>query len=247
MTTQPLPWATPLRELSEYLLRMSEGQEGRSREEHHEERESRGHRTERSGHYEERESRGHRSERSVQRERGGRERHRVGRGDVYAATLLLLDEQSLHGYQIIQLIEERSGGNWRPSAGSVYPALQLLEDQGYIQGEQQESRRVFHLTEAGRAYIPDHRTELVAARDAVTARMDSGDSDCRTCSTRWKRRSGRSSTWGPRPNWQPPRNCWSPSAANSIASLPMTLPIVHVIDSNRGQSNAPQVRPMERR
>lgn len=176
MTTQPLPWATPLRELSEYLLRMSEGQEGRSREEHHEERESRGHRTERSGHYEERESRGHRSERSVQRERGGRERHRVGRGDVYAATLLLLDEQSLHGYQIIQLIEERSGGNWRPSAGSVYPALQLLEDQGYIQGEQQESRRVFHLTEAGRAYIQDHRTELVAARDAVTARMDSGDS-----------------------------------------------------------------------
>lgn len=91
---------------------------------------------------------------------------------MYAATLLLLDEQALHGYQIIQLIEERSGGKWRPSAGSVYPALQLLEDQGYIQGEQQESRRVFHLTESGKAYVESHRAELVAARDAVTARMD---------------------------------------------------------------------------
>jgi len=101
----------------------------------------------------------------------------VGRGDVYAATLLLLEEQPLHGYQIIQLIEERSGGHWRPSAGSVYPALQLLEDQGYIQGEQQDNRRVFHLTESGRTYITDHRAELVAARDAVTARMDTGDAD----------------------------------------------------------------------
>jgi len=101
----------------------------------------------------------------------------VGRGDVYAATLLLLEEQSLHGYQIIQLIEEQSGGRWRPSAGSVYPALQLLEDQGFIQGEQQDSRRVFHLTESGQTYIAEHRSELVAARDAVTARMDTGDAD----------------------------------------------------------------------
>jgi DNA-binding PadR family transcriptional regulator len=102
----------------------------------------------------------------------------VGRGDVYAATLLLLEEQSLHGYQIIQLIEEQSSGRWRPSAGSVYPALQLLEDQGYIQGEQQDSRRVFHVTDSGQSYIAEHRSELVAARDAVMARMeDTGDAD----------------------------------------------------------------------
>ncbi|MGO8951542.1 MAG: PadR family transcriptional regulator [Ktedonobacterales bacterium] len=164
METQAVSWPsefTAMHDLSRYLMRMSQGREERSRHERHEESESSRHRTERSG----------------RRERGGRERHRVGRGDVYAATLLLLDEQALHGYQIIQLIEERSGGNWRPSAGSVYPALQLLEDQGYIQGEQQESRRVFHLTESGRAYIREHRTELVAARDAVTARMDSGDAE----------------------------------------------------------------------
>src|SRR5579884_569831 len=54
---------------------------------------------------------------------GGRGRGRgprVGKGDVRAATLLLLAEQPLHGYQIIQLIDERSGGLWRPSAGSIY-------------------------------------------------------------------------------------------------------------------------------
>jgi DNA-binding PadR family transcriptional regulator len=101
----------------------------------------------------------------------------VGRGDVYAATLLLLEEQPLHGYQIIQLTTERSNGQWRPSAGSVYPALQLLEDQGLVQSEQQDSRRVYHLTETGRTYIEEHRSELVAARDAVTARMGTGDAD----------------------------------------------------------------------
>lgn len=99
---------------------------------------------------------------------------RVGRGDVRAAILLLLAEQPLHGYQVIQLIEERSGGMWRPSAGSVYPALQQLEDEGLVRAEQQEGRRVFHLTDAGRAHVADHRDELAAARDAVTGGIDTG-------------------------------------------------------------------------
>src|ERR1039458_4925057 len=59
---------------------------------------------------------------------------RARRGDVRAAILALLREQSRNGYQIIQEIERRSGGLWRPSAGSVYPALQLLEDEGLIEG-----------------------------------------------------------------------------------------------------------------
>lgn len=106
--------------------------------------------------------------------RRGRGGPRVGRGDVRAATLLLLDEQPLHGYQIIQLIEERSGGIWRPSAGSVYPALQLLEDEALVRAEQEEGRRVFHLTETGRAYVAEHRDELTAARDAVTDTVSAG-------------------------------------------------------------------------
>lgn len=105
--------------------------------------------------------------------RGGRGgRPRVGKGDVRAAVLLLLDEEPLHGYQLIHRIEERSAGLWRPSPGSVYPALQLLEDEGLVRPEQQEGRRVFQLTESGKTYVAERRTELEAARDAVTGRVN---------------------------------------------------------------------------
>src|SRR4030088_2746910 len=57
---------------------------------------------------------------------------RAGRGDVRAATLTLLGEGPMHGYQVIQELSERSGGMWRPSPGSVYPTLQLLEDEGLV-------------------------------------------------------------------------------------------------------------------
>src|SRR5204863_296072 len=63
---------------------------------------------------------------------GGR---RMRRGDVRAAILLLLDSEPRNGYQIMQELEERSGGSWRPSPGSVYPALQLLADEGFVRGE----------------------------------------------------------------------------------------------------------------
>jgi DNA-binding PadR family transcriptional regulator len=93
---------------------------------------------------------------------------------VRAATLLLLAEQPLHGYQIIQMIDERSGGLWRPSAGSIYPALAQLEDEGLVRAEPVEGRRVYHLTDAGRAYVEERRQELTAARDAVTAEVGDG-------------------------------------------------------------------------
>ena len=74
---------------------------------------------------------------------------RAKRGDVRAAILLALADEPMHGYQIMQQLEQRSGGAWRPSPGSVYPTLQLLEDQGLIKGEEAEGKRVFSLTEAG--------------------------------------------------------------------------------------------------
>ena len=75
---------------------------------------------------------------------------RAGRGDMRAAILALLAEEPMHGYQIIQVVSERSGGNWTPSPGSVYPTLQQLEDEGLIEPAESESgRRVFALTEAG--------------------------------------------------------------------------------------------------
>jgi DNA-binding PadR family transcriptional regulator len=76
--------------------------------------------------------------------------HRARRGDVRTAVLLVLADEPMHGYQIMQRLEERSGGAWRPSPGSVYPTLQMLEDQGLIKGEETEGRRVFSLTEAGK-------------------------------------------------------------------------------------------------
>ena len=74
---------------------------------------------------------------------------RARRGDVRAAILALLAENPMHGYEMIQEIEERTDGLWRPSAGSIYPTLQLLEDEGLIAGEEAEGKRRFTLTDAG--------------------------------------------------------------------------------------------------
>lgn len=74
---------------------------------------------------------------------------RARRGDVRAGILRLLTEQPMHGYQVIQELTERSGGAWTPSAGSVYPALQLLADEGLVVAEETAGKKVFRLTDAG--------------------------------------------------------------------------------------------------
>lgn len=86
---------------------------------------------------------------------------RMARGDVRAAVLSLLAERPMHGYQIINEIAERSGGTWKPSAGSVYPTLQLLADEGLIEAEEQSGRKTYALTEAGRA-VADESSETPA-------------------------------------------------------------------------------------
>ena len=91
---------------------------------------------------------------------------KAGRGDVRAAILALLREGPRNGYQIMSEIEERSGGAWRPSPGAVYPALQLLADEGLIEGEESGGRRTFSLTDAGRRHIED---DPEAARPAWEA------------------------------------------------------------------------------
>lgn len=84
---------------------------------------------------------------------GGPSRPRAARGDVRLAILALLAEAPRHGYQLIQDIGERSHGAWTPSPGAVYPALSALQDEGLIDEEKVEGRRVFSLTEAGRGYV----------------------------------------------------------------------------------------------
>ena len=74
-------------------------------------------------------------------------RAKVSRGAVRTAVLLLLAEQPMHGYQIMQELSERSGGVWRPSPGSIYPTLQQLADQGLVETEDSAGKKIYHLTD----------------------------------------------------------------------------------------------------
>jgi DNA-binding PadR family transcriptional regulator len=94
---------------------------------------------------------------------------RRGRGDVRAAILLLLEEEPRNGYQIMQELEQRSGGIWRPSPGSVYPALQLLADEGLVTSEARGGGNVFELTDAGRAHVTENREKLGLPWEAINA------------------------------------------------------------------------------
>ncbi len=75
----------------------------------------------------------------------------AGHGDIRAAVLAVLLDRPMHGSEIISAIEERSRGGWKPSPGSVYPTLQLLADEGLVTAEESAGRKIYSLTDAGRA------------------------------------------------------------------------------------------------
>ncbi len=81
---------------------------------------------------------------------------KVSRGEVRAAILMLLAEEPMHGYHIMQELAERSGGIWRPSPGSIYPTLQQLADEGLIRAEDAGGKKVYQLTDTGRAHVEEH-------------------------------------------------------------------------------------------
>ena len=90
---------------------------------------------------------------------------RVRRGDVRSAILDVLRSASeagdqLNGYQVIQQIEERTGGAWKPSPGSVYPTVQQLQDEGLVETDDDHGRKTLALTAEGRQYVADHADEL---------------------------------------------------------------------------------------
>lgn len=99
---------------------------------------------------------------------------RTARGDIRLAVLALVAEQPRHGYEIIQEITDRTGGAWRPSPGSVYPTLSQLQDEGLVTVERTAGRRVVELTEAGTAYVEEHRAELDAVWESVSDEGDEG-------------------------------------------------------------------------
>src|SRR6476661_3159716 len=92
---------------------------------------------------------------------GGRGRHRgreprwggprMRRGDIRTAVLAVLTEGPGHGYDVMQNLEDKTGGAWRPSPGSVYPTLQLLEDEGLVRSTERDDKRAYEITDAGRA------------------------------------------------------------------------------------------------
>lgn len=85
---------------------------------------------------------------------------RVGRGDVRFGILSLLSEEPRHGYEIMRVLEERTGGAWRPSPGSVYPHLAALEDEGLISAFLQEGKKVYSLTEEGKVYANSRKDDV---------------------------------------------------------------------------------------
>jgi DNA-binding PadR family transcriptional regulator len=99
---------------------------------------------------------------------------RMGRGDVRTAVLALLAESPMHGYQIIQQIEERSGGSWKPSPGSVYPTLQLLADEGLIRAEESNGRKTYSLTEEGREVADAASDKSAPWESSSSGQRDSG-------------------------------------------------------------------------
>jgi DNA-binding PadR family transcriptional regulator len=89
------------------------------------------------------------------------------RGDVRTAALLLLAEEPRNGYQIMQEIEERSDGVWRPSPGSIYPALQQLEDEGLVRESERDGRKLYELTDAGRAFVEERGADVPTPWDEI--------------------------------------------------------------------------------
>jgi DNA-binding PadR family transcriptional regulator len=93
----------------------------------------------------------------------GHGRHRARRGAVGAAILGLLAEQPMHGYELINTLDERSGGRWKPSPGSIYPALGRLEHRGLITSTGESGKRRYELTDAGRARVAEQEEAGITA------------------------------------------------------------------------------------
>ncbi len=93
------------------------------------------------------------------------------RGDIRTAALLLLAEEPRNGYQIMQEVEQRSDGVWRPSPGSVYPALQQLEDEGLIRSQEGDGRKLFVLTEEGRARVQERPQDATAPWEQMSGEV----------------------------------------------------------------------------
>jgi DNA-binding PadR family transcriptional regulator len=89
------------------------------------------------------------------------------RGDVRTALLIALVDGPGHGYELIQALEAKTEGRWKPSPGSVYPSLQMLADEGLVTSTESDGKRTFEITDAGRAHVEEHVAEHGNPWDAM--------------------------------------------------------------------------------
>lgn len=100
---------------------------------------------------------------------GGRLGRLFAHGDLHFVILHLIAEKPRHGYELIKAIEDRAGGTYSPSPGTIYPALTMLEEQGYLTQEPGEgSKKLYAITDEGRAYLEMNQ----GAVQALLARLD---------------------------------------------------------------------------
>ncbi len=93
------------------------------------------------------------------RGRGPRRRF-FRQGEVRLALLSLIDEEPAHGYELMKRLTDRSGGMYEASAGTIYPVLQLLEDEGLVRVQETEGKKVYHITEDGRRELDQHGEQV---------------------------------------------------------------------------------------
>ena len=101
------------------------------------------------------------------KERFGGSFHFLARGDFAGLVLSVLQEKPMHGYEIMKALEERFQGFYKPSAGSIYPALKSLLAKGYVTVTGEERRKTYRITPKGRAYLKTLRSQVRAHFDAV--------------------------------------------------------------------------------
>ncbi|WP_051251452.1 PadR family transcriptional regulator [Paenibacillus harenae] len=94
-----------------------------------------------------------------ERETFGSGRRYFNRGGVKYALLELLEQENMHGYQMMKALEEQSGGTYKPSAGSIYPTLQMLRDQGFVEASKVDGKKIFNITDAGRIYLQEEKEQ----------------------------------------------------------------------------------------
>jgi DNA-binding PadR family transcriptional regulator len=84
----------------------------------------------------------------------------MGAPDLQLLVLALLEEKPSHGYELIKELEERSGGFYNPSPGVIYPALTYLSELGFAVAETSSTKKLYSITDEGRAHIEKHREEV---------------------------------------------------------------------------------------